>query len=230
MKKASGLFLRGGSWRSLDLQRRSAEGFNVKARRAKIFQVVDDPRVLARGHLDHGGNQEPLARSLSLGDLPQQQFEKDSLRSRAAIQQDESLIPLENEVAIANESQKTEPLGLRVVSGNLGPRRKRLLLQGDDSLWRLRKKGRGYSRRRGACTMFLRPSQNAARRIEDSTPDRLRLSQSHLTLRWMDVAIDKPRVQLDMQNADGMLAALKSARVGLMKRLAGPRGNESDAR
>ena len=58
-----------------------------------------------------------------------------------------------------------------------------------------------------------------SRRIENSPPNRLRLPQAHLTFGWMDVAIDEVQVHLDMKHTNGMLAALKRARIGLAKRL-----------
>jgi hypothetical protein len=65
--------------------------------------------------------------------------------------------------------------------------------------------------------MLPRPDQRASRRIEDRPPNRLRLPEAHLAFSWMDVAIDKAQVHLDVKHANGMLAPLKNARIRLAK-------------
>ena len=77
--------------------------------------------MLARRHFNNGRNQKALAWSISFDNLTHKELEKNPLRSRPAVQQDKSLIALENEVTIANHSHESESIGLRGFFGNLGP-------------------------------------------------------------------------------------------------------------
>jgi len=218
VKKASRLSLRGGGRNSLNLQRRTAEGLKVETRRAEVVQVVDNPRMLARRHFDNGRNQKALTWSTSLDNLPHKELEKNPLRGRPAIQQDKPLIAFENEVTIANHAQEAESIGLWGLPGGFGPGRRGFLLQGNDPLRWLRYEGsRDPHGLRSALKMLPRPDQRASRRIEDGPPNRLRLPEAHLAFSWMDVAIDKVQVHLDVKHANGMLAPLKNARIRLAK-------------
>ena len=131
MKKAARLSLRGGRRNCLDLQSRTAEGLKMETRRAKVVQVVDDPRMLARRHFNNGRNQKALAWSISFDNLPHKELEKNPLGSRPAVQQYKSLIALENEVTIANHSHDSESIGLRGFLGNLGRRRRGIPVAGE---------------------------------------------------------------------------------------------------
>ena len=218
MKKASRLSLRGGGRNSLNLQRRTAKGLKVETRRAEVVQVVDDPRMLARRHFNNGRNQKALTWSISLDNLAHKKLEKNPLRGRSAIQQDKPLVAFENEVTIANHAHEAESIGLWGLPGSFGPGRRGFPLQGNDPLWWLRDEGsRDPHGLRSALKMLSRPDQRASRRIEDSPPNRLRLPEAHLAFSWMDVAIDKVQVHLDVKHANGMLAPLKNARIRLAK-------------
>jgi hypothetical protein len=218
MKKTTRLSLRGGGRNSLDLQRRAAEGLKVETRGAEVVQVVDNPRMLARRHFDNGRNQEALTWSISLDNLPHKELEKNPLRGCPGIQQDKPLIAFENEVTIPNHAHEAESVDLRGLPRSFGPGRRGFLLQGNDLLRWLRYEGRRDPHRlQSALYMSLRPDQRTSRRIEDSPPNRLRLPEAHLELSWMDVAIDKVEVHLDVKHANGMLAPLKNPRIRLAK-------------
>jgi hypothetical protein len=120
MKKAARLSFRGGGRNRLDLQSRTAEGLKMETRRAKVVQVVDDPRMLARRHFNNGRNQKALTWSISLDNLPHKQLEKNPLRGRPAIQQDKSFIAHKYEVTIANHADESESSSLQGPPGNVG--------------------------------------------------------------------------------------------------------------
>ena len=53
-----------------------------ESRDSEILQMIDDPRVLARGDVDDCRDQETLAWSISFGDLPHKRLEKNPFRRR----------------------------------------------------------------------------------------------------------------------------------------------------
>jgi hypothetical protein len=220
MEQAPRLFSRGRSREALNLECRPAEGLYEETRNPKILQMIDDPRVLARGNINNCGNQQTLARSVSICNLPHQRLEKNPFRGSPGIEQDEPFIALEDEISITDDSHEAKSFRFRrgrivSIAG-----RGRFFWKRDDRLRRLRHEDRLRSNRlRVTRKILTRPNQHAAGGIKDSSLQHLRSPETYLALRGMDVAIDIFEVHFNMKHANGVLATLNHPDVRLAKRL-----------
>jgi hypothetical protein len=193
MKKAS---------EALSPRRRLARSiFNVAPR---MVQCKSPPRessdestiTRSRGGISMMAGIKAAGSGLSLGDLPQQQSRT---RSEAARQSSKTSPSSPRERGSHRQRiPETEPLARS--SAETSAREKRLL-QGNDSLWRLRKKGRRYS---DAGRMHDVPSAESERCAPSRTARRIASGCRNQHLASLDGRCNRQaRVQLDMQNQMG---------------------------
>ena len=78
--------------------------------------MIENPRVLARGNVHDGRNQQTLAGSVSLRDLSHHCFKENPLRRCARIQEDKTFLAFENQIPFANHSHEPKSCRSRSLS------------------------------------------------------------------------------------------------------------------
>ncbi len=218
MKEALRLLFRGRGRETLDLQCRPSKRLDEESRDSEILQMIDDPRVLARGDIDDCRDQETLAWSISLGDLPHKRLEKNPFRSRPDIQENEAFVAFKNEIPVANHSHETK--SLRRSRNPIGTLKGRIFRQRNHPLWRFWYKNRLRANRlRRARQPLTRTDKRSSRTVKYGPLQCLRAPEAHFALRGMDVAVDEFEVHLDVKHADRVLTSLKYPKIRLAKGL-----------